>query len=157
MNRLPASKKMSQKRPRVFGTTDEAISQAEKALGFAFPPSFRQWLLNNNGRQLEYVTIKPVFDERDPRSTFDSLVREFQLNWLAWLENFEEEKETFEHLLPFSPTGSGDYYCFDYSRCAENGECPVVFWSHETGECQDRAANFEEFLEAAAIGSFEFD
>jgi hypothetical protein len=51
---------MSSKHPRVFGTTEEAIAKAESALGRRFPPSFRAWLLQNNGHSIEGVTIFPV-------------------------------------------------------------------------------------------------
>lgn len=148
---------MSRKHPRVFGTTDEAIQRAENELGFSFPPSFRTWLLHNNNRQPNGVYIKPVFDERDPRSTFDSIVREFQMNWQGWLENFADENLCFDHLLPFSCVGNGDYYCFDYSRLTEDSECLVVIWSHETGECEDRAESFTDFLQKAEAGEFEMD
>jgi len=53
---------MSGKCPRVFGTTEDAITKAEAALGRVFPPSFRAWLLQNNGRNIEGVTIFPVMD-----------------------------------------------------------------------------------------------
>ncbi|NSL91248.1 SMI1/KNR4 family protein, partial [Chitinophaga sp. Mgbs1] len=32
-----------------------------------------------------------------------------------------------EYLVPFSPDGSGDFYCFD-TRSHNGGSCPVVFW-----------------------------
>lgn len=148
---------MSKKHPRVIGTTDEAIQRAEADLGFAFPPSFRAWLRQNNARQPDGVEIKPVFDERDPRSTFDSIVREYNVNWLGTLENFVDEEGSFSHLLPFSTISSGDYYCFDYRRQRPDGECPVVIWSHETGEYEDRAQNFTDFLAKAESGEYELD
>jgi hypothetical protein len=100
---------MSSKRPRVFGTDDESISKAEIELNFKFPTSFRQWLIQNNGLGVENISIFPVFDERDPRKTFDSIVRNYKVNWLAWLENFEMEKLSFDHLLPFANFGTGDF------------------------------------------------
>jgi hypothetical protein len=64
---------------------------------------------------------------------------------------------TFEHLLPFAECGNGDYYCFDYSRKQANGETPVVLWSHETGEIEERAETFPEFVEKAKLGEYETD
>jgi hypothetical protein len=96
------------------------------------------------------------FDERDPRSTFDSIVREYKVNWLAWLENFADEEPGFAHLLPFSAVGNGDYYCFDYQRQKPSGERPVIIWTHETGECEDRALSFNEFLQKAEAGAYQW-
>ncbi len=148
---------MSKKRPRVIGTTDDAITKAETELNFKFPDSFRYWLIENNGLGHESISIFPVFDERDPRKTFDSIVRNYNENWLAWLENFEDEEISFGHLLPFAEFGTGDYYCFDYSEIDSNQEIPVVHWSHETGETEFRGENFRDFLERLKRGDFEFD
>jgi hypothetical protein len=63
---------------------------------------------------------------------------------------------SFEHLLPFSEFGTGDYYCFDYSEINSKEEIPVVLWSHETGKTEFRSANFEEFLEKLTREDFEF-
>ncbi len=147
---------MGRKRKRVIGTTVEAVSRAEQQLGRTFPPSFKRWLLDNNGLGFEGITVFPVLDDRDPRSTWDSIVRNYQENWLAWLDNFDEPVESFEHLLPFGEFGTGDYYCFDY-READSAEVPVVHWSHETGETELRAENFESFEAAARGGAFQDD
>lgn len=148
---------MSSKRKRIIGTTDEAIKKAEAELNLKFPSSFRSWLLQNNGVGVDGISIFPVFDERDPRKTFDSIVRNYKVNWQAWLENFEGEQRSFEHLLPFAEFGTGDFYCFDYSKSDLTKETPVVLWSHETGETEFRATNFTDFLEKAEQGIFDTD
>ncbi|WP_063768040.1 SMI1/KNR4 family protein [Verrucomicrobium sp. BvORR106] len=148
---------MSGKHPRVFGTTDDAIANAEAALGRTFPPSFRGWLLQNNGHGIEAVTIFPVMDRRDPRMTWDSIDRRFREGWTRWLDNFADEQRDFTHLLPFADYGTGDYYCFDYSRRDSQGESPVVRWSHETGDTDDRGASFPEFATKVQAGEFDND
>lgn len=149
---------MSRKHPRIIGTTTQAIKKAEQELGFSFPVSYRVWLAANNGLGVDGVNFFPVFDERDGRKTFDSIVREYKVNWLAWLENFGGEDVESQHLLPFADFGTGDYYCFDYSEStAEGEEVPVVRWSHETGEIELRGENFDAFLRKLASGHFEFD
>lgn len=149
---------MAGKHSRIIGTTDDSIDEAERELGFSFPPSYRKWLIENNGLfGVDGVNIFSVLDERDVRKTFDSIVRNYKVNWLAWLENFEDNQTSFEHLLPFAEFGTGDFYCFDYSEASSNGEVSVVHWSHETGEIEHRGDNFEDFLENLKRGDFEFD
>lgn len=148
---------MSKKRPRVIGTIQDAIIKTEIELNFKFPSSFRGWLIQNNGLDFEGISIFPVFDERDPRKTFNSIVRNYNENWLAWLENFEDKEISFGHLLPFAEFGTGDCYCFDYSEIHQNKEISVVHWSHETGETEFRGENFEDFLEKLKRGDFDLD
>jgi len=62
----------------------------------------------------------------------------------------------FSHLLPFGHAGA-DLYCFDYGRVGVDGEAPVVIWSHETGETEDRGASFGEFVEAVVNGEWDED
>ncbi len=148
---------MSKKRPRFIGTTEGAIAKAETELNFKFPPPFRVWLIQNNGLGFEGISIFPVLDERDLRMTWNSIVRNFNENWLTWLENFEDKEINFKHLLPFAEFGTGDYYCFDYSKIDSNKEISVIHWSHETGETKFRAANFIDFLEKIKRGDFDSD
>ena len=143
--------------PRVIGTSPDAISKAEAEVGFPFPPSFRSWLIEKNGLGIEGVTIFPVFDERDPRKTWDSIVRNSKVAKSYWSEVFEEDGRSFEDLLAFAEFGTGDYYCFDYSAPTDPGEFMVVHVSHETGERSARARTFSEFAEKVAAGEFQGD
>ncbi len=145
------------KRHRIIGTTEEAIAREETALNRRLPMSFRAWLLENNGLDIEGVHIYPVRDERDIRKTWESLSYNLENGWAAWLENFEEEQIDFSHLLPFADYGTGDYYCFDYSVTEDGKEQPVVRWSHETGETEYRARDFFEFRQRVLAGDFEYD
>ena len=112
------------------------------------------WLLQNNGMGVGAVTIFPVFDPRDPRKTADSIVREYSQNWKS-LPCIDDNPARYASLLPFGLFGTGDYYCFDYSRMSETGEIPVVLWNHETEECEDRAPDFATFVERLIKGEFE--
>lgn len=112
---------MGRRAPRVFGTTEDCIRKTEDALGRALPQSFRAWLLSHNGKGLKGVTVFPVVDERDPQTTLESIEGQYKEGWSTWLENFEEEDLSFDHLLPFAEFGTGDYYCFDYGREGPSG------------------------------------
>ncbi len=52
-----------------------------------------------------------------------------------------------DHLLPFW-TDEGNFCCFDLSRPAADGECPVVFWDHESpdGDAAPVAKDFVAWL-----------
>ncbi|CAB3770797.1 hypothetical protein GQ57_30050 [Burkholderia sp. MSh2] len=129
-----------------IGTTLAEIEAAEAALGRALPRSFKEWLRLNNGRSLGGLPVFPVFDARNPRRTWNSIVRRYDEGWRAWRDNFDHTDADFSHLLPFAEFGTGDYYCFDYDRTGAMCEPVVVLWSHETGETTPVADGFSAFL-----------
>lgn len=141
---------------RVIGTTEEALARAETQLPHPLPPSFRAWLKEYNGLGLDGVCIFPVLDDRDPRKTWDSIVRQYEL-WRSYAEEIEAPPSSLAPLLPFGSYGTGDYYCFYYSTVESSPEPTVVRWSHETGETEPRAESFLEFVEGLAAGEFELD
>ena len=132
------------KRQRQIGTTEDAILRAEGALGRKLPSDFREWLLANNGTGIDGVHIYPVMDDRDPRKTWESIVHNYENGWRAWLDNFDEDEDAWDYLLPFADFGSGDYYCFNYSGVSGD-VTEVVLWSHETGQTEYRANDFLDF------------
>ena len=42
-------------------------------------------------------------------------------------EHFEVARKMPLSLIPFSPDGGGNHYCFD----TESASCPIVFWQHD--------------------------
>lgn len=130
-------------RSPLIGTVEEALEIEEALLSRKLPKSFRDWLLENNGSDMEDIHIYPVRDERDTRKTWASLAYNLENEWADWLLNFGDE--SFSYLLPFADFGTGDFYCFDYSVEELNGEWPVVLWSHETGKTEFYACDFSHF------------
>ena len=139
---------------RVIGTTEEAIARAEAQLPHALPTAFREWLKRNNGLGLESANIFPVLDDRDPRKTWDSIVRQYE-QWRSYAESIDTPAESVSALLPFAEYGTGDYYCFDFQD--GSAEPTGVRWSHETGLAEFRASSFSEFAVRLAAGEFEQD
>jgi hypothetical protein len=45
-------------------------------------------------------------------------------------EGFKPDYFIPKYFIPFSPTGTGDYDCFD-TRFFDKGECPVVLYCHD--------------------------
>ncbi len=131
---------------RIIGATNEAIAQAETELQVQVPVTFRTWLALNNGLGIGEFNVFPVFDSRDPRKTWDSIVRNFKDNWASWVSNFPDLKGRLSRLLPFAGTGTGDFICFDYLYLNPDQESTVVLWSHETGEPTKMADSFQLFL-----------
>jgi hypothetical protein len=133
------------------------MDAAEQTLGCPLPPSFRIWLEESNGTWLESVRIFPIYDARDPRTTWDSITRYYNNGqWVAdryeWLAN----KLVNSQLLPFAePDGTADVYYFDLNTPVQDFEYPVMWLSHETGDLEFRASNFAEFVRSILAGEFE--
>lgn len=143
------------KKSRIIGTTDGAITKAEDALKRRFPESFRRWLLQNNGTSIEDVTIFPVYDERDPRKTWDSIVRNYESNWLKWIAVLGRSSNS-SHLLPFGEFGTGDYFCFDFSSEHNESEREIVLWRHDENSTKPIAKNFDDFVQMLKNGQINY-
>lgn len=134
-------------RIRITGTVEEALKVEEARLNRALPVSFKSWLLEHNGSDMEGIHIYPVRDERDTRKTWESLAYNLNHEWAEGLCNFAATGADYSQLLPFADYGTADYFCFDYSVAEKNGETPVVIWSRKTGEIGFYAKDFTEFKE----------
>ncbi|MCG8295138.1 SMI1/KNR4 family protein [Pseudomonas entomophila] len=134
---------------RIIGTTAAAIKDAEFQLKMRLPESFVEWLLLNNGRSLGALVIFPVYDSRDPRKTWESIVKVYDGSWSDWLENFSDDGKDFSGLLPFAEFGTGDFYCFNYKSLGSSGEPVVGIWSHETGDFLEVADSFNAFVNSS--------
>ena len=134
---------------RIIGTTAAAIKDAEFQLKMRLPESFAEWLLLNNGRSLGALVIFPVYDSRDPRTTWESIVKIYEGSWSDWLDNFSDEGKDFSGLLPFAEFGTGDFYCFNYKTLGSSGEPAVGIWNHETGDFLEVADSFNAFVNSS--------
>lgn len=52
---------------------------------------------------------------------------------------------------------AGCMACYRNVKRLDSSWAPVVRWSHETGEVEDRAGTFAEFLERVAGDKYEYD
>ena len=44
-------------------------------------------------------------------------------------EHFKVKVPQYDYLVPFSPDGQGNFYCFNTKNLTDNGDsCPIVFW-----------------------------
>lgn len=127
------------------GTTADTIRIAEAQLNRKFPQSFFNWLLINNGRSLDGLTVFPVHDPNNLRKTWSSITKNFNEGWAIWINNHSHESLDLSPLFPFAEYGTGDYFCFNYESIGSQGEPEVVLWSHETGKAKFIADNFSAF------------
>ena len=90
------------------------LDEFEKKHNVKLPDDFKYFISKHNGIDLMGVQIYGLGYSEDLESVF-----EFEHNQVAYPQ--------FNYLVPFSPDGSGNFYCFD-TRQQINGSCRIVFW-----------------------------
>ncbi|MBK7635500.1 MAG: SMI1/KNR4 family protein [Saprospiraceae bacterium] len=66
--------------------------------------------------------------------------------------NWEQKKSNNlmpKHIIPFSPVGNGDFYCFDIKDGLKDGVCPVIYWQWDyssPNDCEYLADSFVDCL-----------
>lgn len=89
------------------------------ALGLALPADYRAVVARVNGFN---VMGNEVYGLRGPdgSASLESVYR---------FEHLEVQVPQAAYLIPFSPDGGGNFYCFDTRYpSADTRSCPVVFW-----------------------------
>ncbi|MBK7636960.1 MAG: SMI1/KNR4 family protein [Saprospiraceae bacterium] len=52
-----------------------------------------------------------------------------------------------KHIIPFSPVGNGDFYCFDIKDGLKDGVCPVIYWQWDYSSPNDYEYLADSFVE----------
>jgi hypothetical protein len=68
--------------------------------------------------------------------------------------NWEQKKSNNllpKHIIPFSPVGNGDFYCFDIKDGLKDGVCPVIYWQWDYSSPNDYEYLADSFVEWLAI------
>jgi cell wall assembly regulator SMI1 len=102
------------------GVTEEAIGEFEKNHNLVLPNDYKILLRRTNGLDLMGSTVYGIYDE----SVVMSLGAVFKF------EHDGVENEMPDNLIPFSPDGRGNHYCFDSTKC-DGQSCKVIFWDHD--------------------------
>jgi cell wall assembly regulator SMI1 len=100
--------------------SEDKINEFEKNHNLVLPNDYKILLRRTNGLDLMGSTVYGIYDE----SVIMSLDGVFKF------EHYEVENEMPDNLIPFSPDGRGNHYCFDSAKC-NNESCKVIFWDHE--------------------------
>jgi cell wall assembly regulator SMI1 len=98
----------------------EDIELFENTLGLKLPNDYKELLKIHNGFDLMGATIYGIGNSSHNRS----------LEKIHKREHTEVANPLYECLVPFSPDGGGNHYCFD-TRTINEGSCNIIFWQHD--------------------------
>lgn len=122
------------------GPADDAeIQRAEQELHLSFPNSYK-WFLREFGAAdspFDIFGLEPCVP--NPDCSFWNIVS---------ITNGERaiQPPLPLYLIPICPDGTGNHWCLN-SKLMANGECPVVFWNHDSGEHQELKQTHSTFLD----------
>lgn len=127
-----------------FPTSEEFISEEERRLGAGLPATFRAYLSESNGGEVEVLEdvwqVFPVFDSSERKRsarTANHLFRERDVS-RSW-GGFPIDA------LPFADCGSGDRLVFLLESETKYGEA-VYLWSHEQRNLEKLAESFNQLV-----------
>ena len=97
----------------------DKIYEFENKFNLKLPEDYKYLLLKCNGFSLLGDEVYGIYDLN---TSFESLesVYLYEHNEVSWPQ--------FDYLVPFSPDGGGNFYCFD-TRYISNSSCLIVFWT----------------------------
>lgn len=98
--------------------TDNRIAEFEEAYQVLLPADYKWFISLINGFELMGTEVYGIDGGRKSPNTL-SKIYDF--------EHREVRVPMPEYLIPFSPDGGGNYYCFD-TRITESDSCPIVFF-----------------------------
>ncbi len=118
------------------------VANAERALGFNLPPTYREFVLQLGCGSIAGEEFYGVNTDDFENSSVPDAV------WTT-LKN-REDGSIRERFIIVASTGDGGYYVIDTSQQDSDGESPVLEWwpgfSETEGNGRVVAANFAEFL-----------
>ena len=100
--------------------SNELIIKFENKYNIQLPDDYKQLLKITNGFNLMGDEVLGI--------TFDS--KSYDLARAYQFEHFETQLPMPKHLIPFSPDGGGNYYCFDTQKETNSGfSRKIVFYA----------------------------
>jgi hypothetical protein len=125
----------------------------ERVRGFRFPPSYHAFLARWDGGYFadsdddingygSYVSFYSI----DPEPSYNSLASNNARD-SVFMNHEIETYWGFEPLVVFAQDEGGSPWAFDPRQFRPDGEMPVLYLNHETGETFDQAKDFAEFIE----------
>ncbi len=102
------------------------IQLFEKEIGISLPEDYKIFLRRTNGLELTVTIVYGIVD----------MPVHLSLSNAYNIEHNEVENEMPSHLIPFSPDGRGNHYCFDSNKC-DGQSCNVVFWEYNLADSNE--------------------
>jgi len=128
-------------------TNLELIYKFEITNKVILPNDYKEFIKEINGFSLMGIEVYGVLPEDNPNSLFS--IYDYEHNYIKVTQ--------YDYLVPFSPDGGGNFYCFDTrSLNNETDICPIVFWVSnyeytESDQPEIVNADFLEFIQEVVI------
>lgn len=101
-----------------LAASEREIEETENHIGQKLPDEYKEFVRKHNGLEFMCEYILRVGSNIHPSA--------YSMNDVYDFEHYEVHNPMPLHLIPFSPDGYGNHYCFDMRN---NGK--VVFWQHD--------------------------
>lgn len=132
--------------------TEEDIKNLERSIGVSIPPSYRGFLLKNNGGRPEPngIIINGLGGEETDIAWFNAVIDSEESNTIKSTIGIIREGYPHKNVLPIARDSGGSIFCIDLE---EDADFPVVFveaggaWQEKPYEPLFVAPNFEAFLD----------
>lgn len=98
---------------------ESKITAFEQQHNLVLPADYKLFLSKTNGIDFMGVVVYGIYDD----TTFKSLGGSYAF------EHYEAGNPMPLNLVPFSPDGAGNHYCFDADNTTESGK--IIFWQHD--------------------------
>ena len=134
-----------------YPINDDRIELFENKYKVNLPNDYKYFIRLYNGVNLMGVNIfgiGPNINDEMQSQTLESIYD---------IEHFEVAVPQYSYLVPFSPDGGGNFYCFDTRVHNSNTEsCPIVFWVsnyqyNDKDEPEVTNESFDHFLHEVLI------
>lgn len=128
------------------GASEAAIEAAEKRLGFALPPSYREFLRHHDGWPRFFDGATLLGTDALGARRYDDLCRAaFEAAETPVPDIGPPLRRRLPRMIPFAADAEATtLFAFDPNSRSESGECEVIAWINEVGV---RSTSFAEFLE----------
>ncbi|MFI4849571.1 MAG: SMI1/KNR4 family protein [Gimesia chilikensis] len=117
------------------GVSQDAIENAETVLGFALPKSYKWWLLNYGGGQIQADIVYGLDEDGMGRPD------------LIELAHMNEQDGLYGRERIVFCMGNAENFVFDTENLDKNGEYAILLHEISGGEEIPYAASFVEFLQ----------
>lgn len=137
--------------------TRKVINRAENELGFTFPDSYVNFVMQYGGGLL--CGLFNILVPNTSSTNIDIVARNKELKSLIkenieagfWDDAKDISKEWLLSLEPFGTSDNGDIMCWDVNKKDERGEYEIYLLENEQNEAPLVAKNLDEFIQGFCL------